>query len=320
MNEIASSVTSFLSRNDTIAMIELFKAILLGAVQGITEFLPVSSTGHLILFERLLGVSQETYGLTFDAALHLGTLVAVLWFFKKEWKQLFRASYSVILNLFQDLINKKLKFSTDSRRSLSRASTRGGNDKLVVILLVGTFPAVLFGLLLEDLVNTALRAPILIAAALILFSFVLIYVELASWKIKLISQLKFLDGLIIGTAQAVAFIPGVSRSGITMAAGLWRGLTREQSARFAFLLSAPIIAGAGGKKLWDIIKLTLSGQLTTSEQLFFIVGMVSAACFGYLTIKYFLKFISKHTLWPFIAYRIMLGLFIIILSLSGLTG
>jgi len=299
-------------------MIELLKAILLGAVQGITEFLPVSSTGHLILFEKLLHISQETYGLTFDAALHLGTLVAVLWYFREEWMQLFRASQTVILNSFQDLKNKKLNFNIDSRFPYKRTTLcegSRGNDKLLIILVISTIPAVIFGLLLEDLVDTVFRVPVLVAVALILFSFVLIYVEIASRKVKLIPQLKLLDGLIIGTAQAIALIPGVSRSGITMAAGLKQGLTREQAARFAFLLSAPIIAGAGGKKLLDIIKLAHSGQLAVNEQLFFLVGMVSAAFFGYLTIKYFLKFISKHTLWPFIVYRIAIGIVVLLLSL-----
>jgi len=285
-------------------MIELFKAIVLGAVQGITEFLPVSSTGHLILFEKLLNISQETYGLTFDAALHLGTLLAVLWFFKNEWIKLIFVIPNGVRNLAK-------------RPTWSEIPQ---DDKLFLLLFIGTIPAVLFGLLLEDAVNTVFRSPILVAAALILFSFVLIYVEVASRKIKLIPQLKLLDGLIIGTAQAIALIPGVSRSGITIAAGLKRGLTREQAARFAFLLSAPIIAGAGGKKLLHLIELATSGQLTFNQQLFFVAGILSSAVFGYLTIKYFLKFISQHTLWPFIVYRIVLGLFIIILSLSGLTG
>lgn len=268
---------------------ELLKAILLGAVQGVTEFLPISSTGHLILFEKILGVSQEKYGLTFDAALHLGTLFAILWFFKNEW----------------------LKFFTSILRIIKVRRIVTKEDKLVGLLVIGTIPAVLIGLLLEDTIDTLFRSPTLVAVSLILFSGVLHCVEKIGKKQKEIGSLNKFDGLFIGTAQAIALTPGVSRSGITIAAGMWRGLKREQSARFAFLLSAPIVAGAGGKKIIDAFQLFVGGGLTTFEVLFFATGMISAAVFGYLTIKYFLKYISSHSLYPFIVYRVVLGLVIL---------
>lgn len=284
----------------------LLKAILLGAVQGITEFLPISSTGHLILFEHILGISQDTYGLAFDAALHLGTLVAVLWFFREEWVKLLRVCVNVMPNLFRHP-RRILKLVQDDNKNR--------DDKLILLLAIGTIPAVILGVFLEDTIDTLFRSPILVAVSLILFSFVLLYVEKIGKRQKEITGLKLLDSVIIGTAQAIALIPGVSRSGITMAAGMWRGLTREQSARFAFLLSAPIVAGAGGKKVIDVFQEFQTGIFVFSDLLFFATGIISATIFGYLTIKYFLKFISSNSLMPFILYRIILGLFIIGVSL-----
>jgi len=280
-------------------MIELFKALLLGAVQGITEFLPVSSTGHLILFEHVLGVSQETYGLAFDAALHLGTLIAIVWFFKDVWRKLF---FTMVRLVQSSLLHKNVPVNKDEK-------------KLIFLLAVGTVPAVILGLLLEDVVNSVFRSPLVVAAALILFSFVLLYVEKVGRKYKDAQVLKITDALIVGFAQAIALIPGVSRSGITIASGMWRGLKREQAAYFAFLLSAPIVAGAGGKQIFDVFGEFLNQSLSTLDLMFFLVGIISAAIFGYLTIKYFLRYIAKHSLYPFIVYRIVLGCIIIFTAL-----
>src|SRR3989344_3873264 len=244
---------------------ELVKAILLGAVQGISEFLPISSTGHLIIAENLLGISQEKYGLSFDAALHLGTLVALLWFFRFEWLQLFS---SII-------------------RIIEQRQVRTNSERLAILLMIGTIPGVFFGLVL---------------------------VEKVGKKMRDVKQMNWRDSLTVGLAQAVALVPGVSRSGITIAAGMWRGLTREEAARFAFLLSAPIIAGAGGLKLIKTIGSFVSGELAFSELTFFAVGIVSAAIFGYLTIKYFLRFVSRHSLYPFVVYRIVLGILVLLLA------
>lgn len=268
---------------------ELIKAILLGAIQGVSEFLPISSTGHLILAENLLGISQEKYGLSFDAALHLGTLVAVLWFFRLDW-----------LNLYTSIL-----------RIIKVKQVQSVSDKLVTLLVIGTIPGVVLGMLLEDYVDTVFRSPVLVAVTLILFSFVLIYVEKVGKKILNISKINWWDSLVVGLAQAIALVPGVSRSGITIAAGMWQGLTRAEAARFAFLLSAPIIAGAGGLKLIKTVNLFFQGDLTSSDMVFFAAGMVSAAVFGYLTIKYFLRFISKNSLHPFIIYRIVIGAIIL---------
>ena len=273
-------------------MFELFKAILLGAVQGITEFLPVSSTGHLILFEHLLGISQDTFGLAFDAALHMGTLVAVLWFFRRDWIALAKSLGQII---------KSKRIQTP-------------NERLVLFIFCGTIPAVILGLLFEDYIDSLFRSPKLVGAMLVLFSGVLFYVEKIGKRNKEIKHLSAFDSLVIGIAQSIALIPGVSRSGITMAAGMTRQLTRADAARFAFLLSAPIIAGAGGKKLIETIQMFSSGGISDSEFWFFAFGIISATFFGYITIKYFMQYISNHTLYPFIMYRIILGFVVIVAS------
>lgn len=272
-------------------MIELLKAALLGLVQGVSEFLPISSTGHLILLEKLLGISQDTYGLAFDAALHLGTLVSIVWFFQKDWLLIFQSTITLV---------KRRRLTSDSER-------------LAAYLLIGTIPAVIAGLLLENAVENAFRSPLLVGIMLAVFCLPLWYVEKTGKKNRTIGKLQLSDALIIGGAQVIALIPGVSRSGITIAAGMLIGLQRAEAARFAFLLSGPIVAGAGGLQLVKTLALFMESGLTIQELLFFITGIISAAIFGYLTIKYFLEFISKRSLYPFIIYRIVLALIILAL-------
>lgn len=251
-------------------------AILAGAVQGLTEFLPISSTGHLIIFENLFGISQEDFGLAFDASLHLGTLIAVLTFFYKD--------YLKILDFKNKLFSK---------------------------LVVATIPAIIFGILFESAIESSLRQLWVVGSALILFSFVILYAEKKSNQSKESRHLGILDSLIIGLAQALALIPGISRSGSTISAGLFLNLSRQEAAKFAFLISGPIIAGAGLKKFLEVFK---TGNLINGNRDFFIIGIISSAVFGYLTIKYFLKYLTTKTLHPFIIYRIILGLILILVS------
>lgn len=267
-------------------MADVFQTLMLGAVQGITEFLPISSTGHLLLVEKLFGISQDKFGLAFDASLHLGTLVAVLWFFKKDWLQLIVAIY------------RKVTAKTDMDKEIS---------KLLKLIIIATIPGAVFGVLLEKKIETIFRSPILVAGALIIFSLVLLYIEKTSKKNKKIKSMSLKDGIFIGFAQAIALIPGVSRSGITIAVGMWEELTREEAARFTFLISVPIIAGAGGKKLLEAGLVFIKGEMAVGEISLYFIGILTSAFFGYLTIKYFLKYISKNSLMPFIIYRLLLG-------------
>lgn len=251
-------------------------AILAGAVQGLTEFLPISSTGHLIIFENLFGISQEQFGLTFDASLHLGTLIAVMIFFYKDYLQ--------ILNLKNNLLPK---------------------------LIAATIPAIVFGLLFESIIESTLRQLWVVGLALILFSALMFYAEIKSSQKKTGSNLSIFDSLIIGFAQALALIPGISRSGSTISAGLFLNLSRSEAARFAFMISGPIIAGAGLKKFIEVIRL---GNLADTNFNFFIIGIISSTIFGYLTIRYFLKYLTTKTLYPFIVYRIIVGAILIMVS------
>ncbi len=248
-------------------------AFLAGAVQGLTEFLPVSSTGHLIIFENIFGISQSDFGLAFDASLHLGTLLAILVFFYQDYLHIF--------NLKSGLFAK---------------------------LVAGTLPAVVFGLLFETQIETILRQTWVVAIALILFSLVLILAEKLGRQIKSGDKTTILDSAIIGLFQSLALIPGISRSGSTISAGLFLGLRREEAARFAFLLSGPIVAAAGLKKFFEVISVQ---KFAPGDLNFFLLGITSSAIFGYLTIKYFLKYLSTKTLYPFVVYRVILGLILL---------
>ena len=253
-------------------------AILAGAVQGLTEFLPISSTGHLIIFEKIFGISQTEFGLAFDASLHLGTLLAIAVFFYKDYLKVFKVK-----------------------------------NGLIAKLAVGTLPAVIFGLLLETQIETTFRQTWIVGLSLILFSFVFILAEKLGRQIKTKEKTTIVDSLAVGLFQSLALIPGISRSGSTISAGLFLGLKREEAAKFAFMLAGPVIAGAGLKKFFEVIT---TQTLGSSDLNFFLVGMISSAIFGYLTIKYFLKYLSTKSLYPFVIYRIVLGLILLIAALS----
>lgn len=277
-------------------MPDLLKAALLGAVQGLTEFLPVSSTGHLVLLEEGLGVSEEKFGLTFDAAIHLGTLVAILVYFRP---------------LIVGLVGAWLRSVRALRWDIH------GDSRLAWLILIGSLPAAVIGMLFEDVVEDKLREPALVATMLILFSGVLVLAELLGSKQREATRLRLPDALFVGFAQAVALIPGVSRSGITISAGLLARLRREQAAVFAFLLAAPIVAGAGLKQVGDIIGQVRDGLLDGEDLAFFLIGFLLAALTGYLTIRFLLAFLREHSLYPFVAYRVALGaLLVAVMALS----
>ncbi|MBI4037655.1 undecaprenyl-diphosphate phosphatase [Candidatus Curtissbacteria bacterium] len=254
---------------------DFFFSVIAGAIQGLTEFLPVSSTGHLIILEAIFGLSPEKFGLAFDASLHLGTLLALAIFFFRDY-----------LRALKD-------------------------RNLLLKLTVGTIPAVVLGLAFESLIESTLRQILIVAGGLIIFSFVMLIAEKVNKKSKQKSQITIKDAFIMGVFQSIALIPGVSRSGSTISGGLLLGLKREEAARFAFLLSGPIIAGAGTKKFLEV----LTADATGSSLGIFVIGISSSGIFGYLTIKYFLKYVSKNSLALFIIYRLILGFVLIVLAL-----
>jgi undecaprenyl-diphosphatase len=276
-------------------MPDLLKAAILGIVQGLTEFLPVSSTGHLVLLEKGLDVSQERLGLAFDAAIHLGTLLAILVYF---WETVVR----LVVAGFASISRRRWDFSADSR--------------LAWLIVIGTVPAALIGFFFENTVEEKLRDPAWVATMLILFSAVLVLAELSGTRRLRVSQLGPLTALFVGLAQAAALMPGVSRSGITISAGLFAKLERQQAAVFAFLLSGPIVAGAGFKKVYDVLKKAHEGLLGRDDLMFFVVGFILAAITGYFTIRFFLAYLQRHTLYPFVVYRLALGVIVLVTVLA----
>ena len=264
----------------------LFEAIILGIVQGITEFLPISSSAHLILMPWMFGWQGTLVdSLNFDVSLHAGTLVAILAFFWRDWLDLLR------------------KFFT----GLSDNSTwKSGEGRLVWFIVLATIPAGVLGLKFEHVVEQGFRNPLLVAGALIVISMVMWAADRFSAKIAGIDRMTLGHALFIGCAQALALVPGVSRSGITIIAGLMTGYTRESAARFSFLLSTPVIAGAAVLKLAKL-------HLAPGELLPFALGTAFSAIVGYLSIKFLLAYLNKHSLNLFVGYRLALAGTVVVL-------
>jgi undecaprenyl-diphosphatase len=267
---------------------DVLKAIALGVVQGLTEFLPVSSTAHLILAEDLLGIDDERYGLAFDASLHMGTLAALLAYFGGRWVRLARAAFVAL-----------------------RARTFGDPDgRLAWLILLGTLPAAAIGFAFERQIEDSLRSPWLIASMLVGFSGVFVVAERFGAREHGIERMGVADALIVGFAQAVALVPGVSRSGATISAGLLRGYDRRDAATFAFLLSAPVIAGAGTRASAGAVRDFIDGTLGRDEAVFFATAVVTAAIVGYAAIAFLLRYLATNSLLPFVAYRVALAVVI----------
>ena len=274
-------------------MPELLKAAILGVVQGLTEFLPVSSTGHLILFEEVLGVDQDTFGLTFDAAIHLGTLLSILVLLRHE-----------VLRLALGWLGSLRACLPGGRPLRAEAAV---DARLAWLIIMATVPAAVLGLAFEDAVEDTLRRPAVVASFLIAFAAVLALAERLSGKRRLMTQLGIKGALFVGLAQSVALVPGVSRSGVTMSAGLFAGLERRQAALFTFLLSAPVVAGAGLKQVYDVVDGTQAGLLDAGDLAFFAVGFALAALSGAVAITLLLRFLQRNPLYVFDWYRVALG-------------
>ena len=271
----------------------ILQAILLGIAQGATEFIPISSSAHLIIIPWLL--QWDDPGLAFDVALHLGTLVALLIFFARDWTRLLRAGIASIGE-------RKVGDDVDRR--------------LAWLLVVGSIPGAVAGVLAESTIEELFHAPnaqhnpnAMIAMGIIiaLLGAALFVAERIARHIRALQQVSLKDAIIIGCAQALALFPGVSRSGATITAGLALGFEREAAARFSFLLSAPIIAGAGAKSVFNLAR----DGIASSELIFFGVGFVSAAISGYLCIKFLLRFLQRNSTDLFVYYRWLLAAIVI---------
>lgn len=266
---------------------DIFQSIILGIVQGLGEFLPISSTAHLILIPYFFGWSDP--GLSFDVALHVGTLIAVLSFFWKDW-----------IIIFTNVITPK--------RPNVKISEASYPKNLLWLLAVASVPGAIFGFLFETQAEYIFRSPLLIAFTLSVVGLVLYLVDRYAKHKKDINNISIKDAIIIGLSQAVAIIPGVSRSGATMTTGLSLGLSREQAARFSFLLSTPIIFGAAILKVPHLLKAGITLPI--------VLGIIVAAVSGYFAIKYMLRFIQKVGYAPFFWYRLVLAGIIIIVYLA----
>jgi undecaprenyl-diphosphatase len=253
-----------------------FDAILLGLIQGITEFLPISSTGHLILMRELLGLQSAGGELAFDAVLHLATALAVLIYFSKD-----------IWSIAQTALRK-----------LGRLPVNQKELTLFYALAIGTVPAVIAGILLESTMETAFRSPLLVAGVLVAGSLLFIYAEWYIYNSVPNNTVTVKKGFQIGLFQCLALIPGMSRSGATIAGGMLLGLSRVEAA-------VPIMLGAGGKKLIELIS-----SPATVSWLPIMIGAGVAFVVGLLAIHFMLTFVRRHTLWPFIWYRLLLAAFV----------
>ena len=268
----------------------LFQVVVLAVIQGATEFLPISSTAHLILAPWLLGWTDP--GLTFDVALHLGTLLAVVVYFFRTWLQ---------------VIAQGIGMSYGDDEMLRQ------NPGLLWLLVVGSIPVGICGLLFEKQVESNWRSPLVIGAMMVAVGALMWVAERSGRRSRDIRAINLIDSVAIGLAQALALVPGTSRSGITITAGLFRNLDRVASARFSFLLATPVIAGAAAKKLYDVMK---HGGIPADMHTPFALGIVLSSVTGLAVIALFLRFLQRHTLYFFVYYRIIFGIIVIALAAS----
>ncbi len=275
-----------------------FEALILGIVQGLTEFLPISSTGHLTLAGKFMGlISNDQQWTAFIAIIQLGTLVAILIYF---WK---------------DIINILIAFFNENIFNRKKYSEQQLNSKLGWLIIIGTIPVVIIGLGFKDVIEGALTKNLfVISISLIVLAIILAIAEKTAKFKKEMKDITILDSLLIGLAQAVALIPGSSRSGTTITGGLFMGLNRETAARFSFLLSIPAIFASGMLQLYQEI-----GNISSGDEIVnLIIATAASAISGYFAIDFLLKFLRKNSTFVFIYYRIGLGLIILGLLYSNI--
>ncbi len=255
---------------------DIIQIIVLALVQGLTEFLPISSSAHLILVPYLTDWPDQ--GLAFDVAVHVGTLTAVVLYFRKEISKMFFAWFASLKGVHSE------------------------DSKLAWGVLIGTIPVGLAGLLFKDVISEHLRTPLVIAVTTVVFGLLLWYADWSGKRQRDEHTLSWKDIIVIGCAQAVALIPGTSRSGITITAGLMLGLTAPAAARFSFLLSIPVIVLAGGVETLDYLKVASIKDMSD-----LVIGALISALSAYLCIHYFLMLLERIGMTPFVIYRLLLG-------------
>jgi undecaprenyl-diphosphatase len=266
----------------------LLQVIVLAVVQGLTEFLPISSTAHLYLTSWLLG--WQTEALDFDIMLHVGTLIALLLYFFRDWLQIIGQAFG-------------LRIGHDNELGL--------NHMLLWLLAIGSVPIGIVGFLFAKQADGPWRTPWVMGTMMIVIGVLMWVAENASRKSRDLASVNASDAIVIGVAQALAVIPGTSRSGISISAGLFRNLSRQAAARFSFLLSAPAIAGAAAKALWDMHKAHVLRSVLETP---FLVGVAVSAIVGCAVIAWFMQYLRRSSLRPFVYYRIIFGIIVLALA------
>jgi undecaprenyl-diphosphatase len=271
--------------------VSTLEAIVLGSVQGLTEFLPISSTGHLRIVPAFLG--WEDPGAAFTAVTQLGTMAAVLLYFRA------------------DLIRIALAWLRSVR---DRSARRELDARIGWYIVLGTIPIGIFGVLFKDQIENGARDLYLIGTALIVLGLVLLWAEQVSTRSRSMEQIEARDGLAVGLAQALALVPGVSRSGATITAGLFLGLDRPTAARFSFLLSVPAVVLSGLFELGSILSGEEGEHVSTGN---LVLATLLAFVTGYAAIAWLLRFLSNHSTIVFVVYRVALGVVVLVLVSSG---
>jgi undecaprenyl-diphosphatase len=282
----------------------IYQAVVLAIIQGLAEFIPVSSSGHLIIVRRLLGWNElsPAHELTFDVALHFGTFLSVLFYFRRTWFQIVRAAFGGKVVRFSETGGSDAPLSGDEERE---------ERLLLWYLAIATIPGAIAGKLLEKSAEDYFREHIyLIAGALIVVGLLMWLGEKVSLMSKPLTRISLVDALVVGCAQAAALVPGVSRSGSTITAGLFRNMTREAAVRFSFLLSTPIIAGAALLKAHELHKEGLPPGMHAP----FLVGILISAIVGYGAIAWLIRYLQAHSLKIFVVYRVIFGIIVIALA------
>ncbi len=268
----------------------LFQSILLGIIQGLTEFLPISSSAHLVITPYILGWNiPDQAEFIFDVLVQLGTLFAVIAYF---WRELSSIIKSFVLGIW-----RKQPFAEPQAR-------------LGWLLILATIPAILVGMTFKDMVKQAFSSPIATAIFLFFTAVLLVVAEYFGHRFRQIEQLTWWDALIVGFFQALSLFPGISRSGSTITAGLLRGLDRRSAARFSFLLSVPVMIGAGGLAVLDLFQIPgFVAQIPT-----LIAGFVTAMIVGYLSIRWLLGYLTRHSFYGFALYCLIAALITILVA------
>jgi undecaprenyl-diphosphatase len=270
---------------------QIFQAVVMGVVQGLTEFLPISSSGHLILVPYLLGWDDPfLQSLAFSVVISAGTLAALLVYFREDWLRLVPAGLATI---------RDRSFRGDPER------------KLAWLIAVATIPAAVAGFLFNDVFEQVVRKPGLVAVMLLIGAAILWLADRWGSRLHKLAELSFVSAFVIGAAQALALIPGVSRSGISISAGLFAGLDREGAARFSFLMATPITALALAYEAFKIVK----GDVPGAELAPMVAGVIAAFVSGILAIAFLLRYVRTHSYGIFVAYRIVLAIIVIVVFL-----